>query len=141
MDPVGSQRSEPLFAGTTLPLQIRVAAIEKGESIMTMRITYPDGSIEIIPEATRVDQQNFHEGMYDFYDERGVLLRQIDMQAGLSGRLLTSRRNRVTHRQPKGRDRNSATQVRVTGGRRGSIGRAVVQIATPSILPFHLAYV
>ena len=34
-----------------------------------MRIPYPDGSAEIIPEATRVDQQNFHEGMYDFYDE------------------------------------------------------------------------
>ena len=48
---------------------------------MTMRITYPDGSIEIIPEATRVDQQNSHEGMYDFYDERGVLLRQIDMHS------------------------------------------------------------
>jgi hypothetical protein len=46
---------------------------------MTMRITYPDGSTEIIPEAARVDQQNFHEGMYDFYDERGALLRQIDM--------------------------------------------------------------
>ena len=48
---------------------------------MTMRITYPDGSIEIISEAARVDQQNFHEGMYDFYDERGTLLRQIDMHS------------------------------------------------------------
>jgi hypothetical protein len=46
---------------------------------MAMLITYEDGSTEIIPEATRVDQQNFHEGMYDFYDERGTLLRQIDM--------------------------------------------------------------
>lgn len=46
---------------------------------MTMRITYPDGTNEIIPDATRVDTQNFHEGMYDFYDERGTLLRQIDM--------------------------------------------------------------
>lgn len=46
---------------------------------MAMLITYEDGSTEIIPEATRVDEQNFHEGMYDFYDERGTLLRQIDM--------------------------------------------------------------
>ena len=46
-----------------------------------MRITYRDGSAEIIPEAIRVDQQNFHEGMYDFYDERGNLLRQIDMHS------------------------------------------------------------
>jgi hypothetical protein len=50
---------------------------------MTMRITYPDGSAEIIREATRVDEQNFHEGMYDFYDERGNLLRQIDMHSGI----------------------------------------------------------
>jgi hypothetical protein len=50
---------------------------------MTMKITYPDGTTEIIPEATRVDQQNFHEGMYDFYDERGTLLRQIDMGSGI----------------------------------------------------------
>ena len=51
---------------------------------MTMKITYPDGSAEIIPEATRVDQQNFHEGMYDFYDERGSLLQQIDMHSGIT---------------------------------------------------------
>ena len=50
---------------------------------MTMKITYPDESTEIIPEATRVDEQNFHEGMYDFYDERGNLLRQIDMGSGI----------------------------------------------------------
>jgi hypothetical protein len=50
---------------------------------MSMRITYPDGTTEIIPDATRVDQQNFHEGMYDFYDERGNLLRQIDMHSGI----------------------------------------------------------
>jgi len=40
---------------------------------MAMRITYPDGSTEIIAHTTRVDTQNFHEGMYDFYDERGNL--------------------------------------------------------------------
>jgi hypothetical protein len=46
---------------------------------MAMRITYPDGSTEIIPKATKVDTQNFHEGMYDFYDEGGTMLVQIDM--------------------------------------------------------------
>jgi hypothetical protein len=50
---------------------------------MSMKITYPDGTTEIIPEAIRVDQQNFHEGMYDFYDERGNLLKQIDMHSGI----------------------------------------------------------
>lgn len=50
---------------------------------MTMKITYPDGATEIIPEATKVDSQNFHEGMYDFYDERGNLLRQIDMHSNI----------------------------------------------------------
>ena len=48
---------------------------------MAMRITYPDGSTEIIAHATRVDTQNFHEGMYDFYDERGVRLAQIEMHS------------------------------------------------------------
>lgn len=51
---------------------------------MNMRVTYPDGSTEIIVGATRVDQQNFHEGMYDFYDDRGTLLRQIDMGSGIN---------------------------------------------------------
>ena len=49
-----------------------------------MIITYPDGSTEIVPKATRADEQNFHEGMYDFYDERGVLLRQIDMHSKIN---------------------------------------------------------
>jgi hypothetical protein len=52
-------------------------------ALMNMTVTYPDGSTEIIVGATRVDQQNFHEGMYDFYDERGSLLRQIDMGSGI----------------------------------------------------------
>jgi len=50
---------------------------------MTMKITYPDGSVEIIPDAIRVDEQNFHEGMYEFYDERGNLLKQVDMGSGI----------------------------------------------------------
>lgn len=50
---------------------------------MAMLVTYPDGSTELIAEAVRVDQQNFHEGMYDFYDETGNLLTQIDMGSGI----------------------------------------------------------
>lgn len=55
---------------------------------MTMKITYPDGSTEIIREATRVDSQNFHEGMYDFYDDRGNLLLQIDMHQNIRWELV-----------------------------------------------------
>jgi hypothetical protein len=55
---------------------------------MAMRITYPDGSSRLIPEAVRVDEQNFHEGMYDFYDERGSLLEQIDMHSKISWELV-----------------------------------------------------
>jgi hypothetical protein len=55
---------------------------------MAMRLTYPDGSTEIIAYATRVDTQNFHEGMYDFYDERGVLLVQIDMHSKIRWELV-----------------------------------------------------
>ena len=51
---------------------------------MAMRVTYPDGSVEIIARATRVDTQNFHEGMYDFYDERDTLLVQIDRHRRIS---------------------------------------------------------
>ena len=55
---------------------------------MAMRITYPDGSTEIIARATKVDWQNFHEGMYDFYDERGNLLAQIDMHSSIKWDLI-----------------------------------------------------
>ena len=55
---------------------------------MAMLITYEDGSTEIIAEATRVDGQNFHEGMYDFYDERGTLLRQIGMHRKIKWKLV-----------------------------------------------------
>jgi len=50
----------------------------------SMVLTYSDGSIEIVPGAVRVDTQNFHEGMFDFYDERGNLLKQVDMGSGMS---------------------------------------------------------
>ena len=55
---------------------------------MTMLITYEDGSTEIISGATRVDEKNFHEGMYDFYDENGTLLKQIDMQSKIKWKLI-----------------------------------------------------
>lgn len=48
-----------------------------------MMLTFPDGSTELLSEAVRVDTQNFHEGMYDFYDSRGNLLRQIHMGSGV----------------------------------------------------------
>lgn len=51
---------------------------------MAIQIKYEDGSVEVIPGAMRVDQQNFHEGMYDFYDASGALLRQIDMHLKLT---------------------------------------------------------
>ena len=55
---------------------------------MAMRITYPDGSTEIIPEAARIDTQNFHEGMYDFYNESGALLKQISMHSNIKWELI-----------------------------------------------------
>ena len=55
---------------------------------MTMRISWSDGSTEIIPEAVSVDTKNFHEGMYDFYDQRGNLLRQIDMHENIKWELV-----------------------------------------------------
>jgi len=51
---------------------------------MAIRVKYQDGTTELIAAATRVDQQNFHEGMYDFYDERGTLLKQIGMGEGIT---------------------------------------------------------
>ena len=59
---------------------------------MAMLITYEDGSTELIPEATKVDEQNFHEGMYDFYDGRGTLLRQIDMHSKIKWQVVNDSR-------------------------------------------------
>jgi hypothetical protein len=67
---------------------------------MTMRITYPDGATEIIPEAIRVDQKNFHEGMYDFYDGCGVLLRQIDMHSRIKWELVDEPRESADEQGP-----------------------------------------
>ena len=64
---------------------------------MTMLITYPDGTTELVAEAVRVDQQNFHEGMFDFYDERGNLLKQIDMGSGIKWELVAEHDNKTTN--------------------------------------------
>ncbi|MEO7540076.1 MAG: cysteine-rich CWC family protein [Pyrinomonadaceae bacterium] len=53
-----------------------------------MRVVFHDGRVEMIEDAIRVDTQNFHEGMYDFYDAGGNLLRQIDMGSGISWKTL-----------------------------------------------------
>ncbi len=47
-------------------------------------VQFPDGRTKIIAQAVRVDMQNFHEGMYDFYDESGNLLEQIDMGSAIT---------------------------------------------------------
>ncbi len=49
-----------------------------------MKLTYPDGSDEILPDAVRVDTTNYHEGMFDFYDANGNLLKQIAMGSGVN---------------------------------------------------------
>jgi hypothetical protein len=51
-------------------------------------VSYPDGSVEIIREAVRVDTLNFHEGMFDFYDRGGALLRQIGMGSDISWEII-----------------------------------------------------
>ena len=51
---------------------------------MALKVTYPNGAIRIIPQAVRVDEQNFHEGMFDFYDENGWLIEQISMSSGIA---------------------------------------------------------
>ena len=55
---------------------------------MAVKIKYPNGSSEIIEEAASVDWRNFHEGMYDFYDKNGALLRQISMHSGIDWELI-----------------------------------------------------
>ncbi len=53
-------------------------------SSTAIEVAYPDGRTETIETAVRVDAQNYHEGMFDFYDERGNLLRQIEMGSGVT---------------------------------------------------------
>jgi Cysteine-rich CWC len=49
-----------------------------------MKLTYPDGSEEILPGAVRVDTTNYHEGMFDFYDAHGNLMKQVAMGSGVN---------------------------------------------------------
>lgn len=53
-----------------------------------MKIIYENGATEIIPKAVRIDTQNFHEGMYDFYDKNGNLLKQISLFENISWELM-----------------------------------------------------
>jgi hypothetical protein len=46
---------------------------------MAIKIKYENGETEILPEGVRVDERNFHEGMFDFYDKDGNLLKQISL--------------------------------------------------------------
>ena len=79
---------------------------------MAMLITYEDGSTEVISEATRVDEQNFHEGMYDFYDEHGTLLRQIDMHSKIKWKFVD---------EPQKQDENIPLFLRNrSGGQQGN---------------------
>lgn len=55
-------------------------------------VKYPDGRTETVKTAVRVDTQNYHEGMFDFYDERGNLLRQIEMGSGVTWEEVTSKK-------------------------------------------------
>ncbi len=55
---------------------------------MAIKVIYPNGATVIISGAITVDQQNFHEGMYDFYDDRGVLLEQVGMGTGIRWELV-----------------------------------------------------
>lgn len=53
-------------------------------------VTHPDGTRELVAGCVHVDTHNFHEGMFDLYDARGNLLRQIDMGSGITWEILGS---------------------------------------------------
>ena len=59
----------------------------------SMIVTYDDGSTELIAGAATVDTQNFHEGMFDFYDNRGTLLKQISMSANIEWKIIDPTKN------------------------------------------------
>ncbi|HQZ95509.1 MAG TPA: cysteine-rich CWC family protein [Pyrinomonadaceae bacterium] len=58
------------------------------ETLPSIVVTYPNGATEIIAGAVRADTENYHEGMFDFYDERGTLLKQISMSANIDWKLI-----------------------------------------------------
>ncbi|MEQ1603984.1 MAG: cysteine-rich CWC family protein [Pyrinomonadaceae bacterium] len=51
-------------------------------------VTYPDGATEIIAGGARVDTENYHEAMVDFYDRHGTLLKQISMRANIEWKII-----------------------------------------------------
>jgi hypothetical protein len=59
----------------------------------SMIVTYANGATEIIAEAVRIETDNYHEGMFDFYDSRGNLLRQISMSEDISWEIIGSNRS------------------------------------------------
>ena len=50
---------------------------------MAIKITYADGKTEIITDAVNVDY-NYHEGTYDFCNERGQPMKQLVMATGVT---------------------------------------------------------
>lgn len=50
---------------------------------MAIKITYADGKSEIISDAVNVDY-NYHEGTYDFCDEKGQPMKQLVMATGVT---------------------------------------------------------
>lgn len=50
---------------------------------MAIKITYADGKTEIVPDAVNVDY-NYHEGTYDFCDEKGQPMKQLVMETGVT---------------------------------------------------------
>jgi len=59
-------------------------------------VTYPNGASEIIHGAVRVDTRNYHEGMFDFYDEHGTLLKQITMNANIEWKIVNPNNSEKT---------------------------------------------
>ncbi len=62
---------------------------------MSIMIKYTDGRSRTIPNAVRVDTQNFHEGMFDFYDANGWLVEQISMDEQFTWEILDERENKT----------------------------------------------
>jgi hypothetical protein len=50
---------------------------------MAIKINYPDGTSEIIPEAKGA-HDNYAQGTFDFKDEQGRILKQTEMDEGIT---------------------------------------------------------
>jgi hypothetical protein len=62
---------------------------------MPIKITYADGKSEIIPNAVNVDY-NYHEGTYDFCDEKGQPMKQLVMATGVTWAYINESDNPVS---------------------------------------------